>query len=53
MLGVLTAMGAALRPVGPVCRSRDGLFLLVLAGRVYGVGFGFVLGVRPCSPRRS
>jgi energy-coupling factor transport system substrate-specific component len=45
MLGVLAAMGAALRPMGAgVAGIETVLFLLVLAGRVYGPGFGFVLG---------
>jgi energy-coupling factor transport system substrate-specific component len=45
MLGVLAAMGAALRPMGAgVAGIETVLFLLVLAGRVYGAGFGFVLG---------
>ena len=46
MLGVLTAVNAALRD-----RSAPGsagvelvFFLLILAGRVFGPGFGFVLG---------
>ena len=45
MLGVLSAMGAALRPMGAgVAGIETVFFLLVLAGRVYGPGFGFVLG---------
>lgn len=45
MLGVLTAIGAALRPLGAgVAGIETVFFLLVLAGRVYGPGFGFVLG---------
>jgi energy-coupling factor transport system substrate-specific component len=45
MLGVLTAIGAALRPLGAgVAGIETIFFLLVLAGRVYGPGFGFVLG---------
>ena len=45
MLGVLTAIGAALRPMGAgVAGLETVFFLLVLAGRVYGAGFGFVLG---------
>lgn len=45
MLGVLSAMGAALRPLGAgVAGLETVFFLLVLAGRVYGPGFGFVLG---------
>lgn len=46
MLGVLTAIGAALRPVGAgVAGLETVFFVLVLAGRVYGPGFGFVLGL--------
>lgn len=45
MLGVLSAIGAALRPMGAgVAGIETVFFLLVLAGRVYGPGFGFVLG---------
>lgn len=45
MLGVLSALGAALRPIGAgVAGIETVFFLLVLAGRVYGPGFGFVLG---------
>lgn len=45
MLGVLTAIGAALRPLGAgVAGIETVFFVLVLAGRVYGPGFGFVLG---------
>jgi energy-coupling factor transport system substrate-specific component len=45
MLGVLAAIGAALRPTGAgVAGVETVFFLLVLAGRVYGPGFGFVLG---------
>lgn len=45
MLGVLSAIGAALRPMGAgVAGIELVFFLLVLAGRVYGPGFGFVLG---------
>ncbi len=46
MLGVLTAVGAALRPLGAgVAGLETVFFVLILAGRVYGAGFGFVLGV--------
>lgn len=46
MIGVLTAIGAALRPVGAgVAGLETVFFMLILAGRVYGPGFGFVLGV--------
>lgn len=45
MLGVLSAIGAALRPMGAgVAGIETIFFLLVLAGRVYGPGFGYVLG---------
>jgi len=45
MLGVLSALGAALRPMGAgIAGIETVFFLLVLAGRVYGPGFGFVLG---------
>lgn len=45
MLGVLSAVGAALRPMGAGTAGLETVFfLLILAGRVYGPGFGFVLG---------
>jgi energy-coupling factor transport system substrate-specific component len=45
MLGVLTALGAALRPLGAGLAGIELVFfLLVLGGRVFGPGFGFVLG---------
>jgi energy-coupling factor transport system substrate-specific component len=45
MLGVLSAVGAALRPLGAGTAGLETVFfLLVLAGRVFGPGFGFVLG---------
>lgn len=45
MLGVLAAVGAALRPLGTgVAGLEPVFFLLVLAGRAYGPAFGFVLG---------
>ena len=45
MLGVLAAVGAALRPLGAGTAGIETVFfLLVLAGRVFGPGFGFVLG---------
>lgn len=45
MLGVLAAVGAALRPLGTgVAGIEPVFFLLVLAGRAYGPAFGFVLG---------
>ena len=46
MLGVLSAVNAALRPLGAGTAGIETVFfLLVLAGRVFGPGFGFVLGV--------
>lgn len=45
LLGVLAAIGAALRPLGPgVAGLEPTLFLIVLSARVLGRGFGFVLG---------
>lgn len=45
MLGVLSAINAALRPLGTGTAGIETVFfLLVLAGRVFGPGFGFVLG---------
>jgi energy-coupling factor transport system substrate-specific component len=45
MLGVLAAAGAALRPLGTgVAGFEPVFFLLVLAGRAFGPGFGFALG---------
>ena len=45
MLGVCSAVGAALRPLGAGTAGVETVFfLLVLAGRVYGPGFGYVLG---------
>lgn len=45
MLGVLSAVNAGLRPLGAgVAGIETVFFLLVLAGRVFGPGFGFVLG---------
>lgn len=45
MLGVLSAVGAVLRPLGAGTGGIELVFfLLVLAGRVFGAGFGFVLG---------
>jgi energy-coupling factor transport system substrate-specific component len=45
MLGVLAAVGAALRPLGTgIAGFEPVFFLLVLAGRAYGPGFGFALG---------
>ncbi|HTZ45791.1 MAG TPA: ECF transporter S component [Jatrophihabitans sp.] len=45
MLGVLAAVGAALRPLGAGTAGVETVFfVLVLAGRVFGAGFGFSLG---------
>ncbi|MFD7729922.1 ECF transporter S component [Kitasatospora phosalacinea] len=45
MLGVLAAAGAALRPLGGGTAGLEPMFfLMVLAGRALGPGFGFVLG---------
>ena len=45
MLGVLTAVNAALRMLGAgVAGVELVFFLLILAGSVFGPGFGFVLG---------
>ena len=45
LLGVLAAINAALRPLGAGTAGIETVFfLLVLAGRVFGPGFGFVLG---------
>nr|WP_183321780.1 ECF transporter S component [Flexivirga oryzae] len=45
MLGVLSAVDAALRPTGGGTGGIETVFfLLILAGRVFGPGFGFVLG---------
>lgn len=45
MLGVLSAVNAALRPLGAgVAGIEVVFFLLVLAGRVFGPAFGFLLG---------
>ena len=45
MLGVLSALGAAARPLGAGTAGIETVFfLLVLGGRVFGPGFGFVLG---------
>jgi energy-coupling factor transport system substrate-specific component len=51
MLGVLSAIGAALRPLGAGTAGVETVFfLLVLAGRVFGPGFGFVLGTTTLFP---
>ncbi len=45
MLGVLSALGAALRPLGAGTGGVELVFfLIVLGGRVFGPGFGFLLG---------
>jgi energy-coupling factor transport system substrate-specific component len=45
LLGVLAAVGAALRPLGAGTAGFEPVFLLLFAGgRVLGRGFGFVLG---------
>jgi energy-coupling factor transport system substrate-specific component len=45
MLGILAAINAALRPLGAGTAGIETVFfLLILAGRVFGPGFGFLLG---------
>ncbi|HWC34074.1 MAG TPA: ECF transporter S component [Mycobacteriales bacterium] len=45
MLGVLSAIGAALRPLDAGTAGIEFIFFtLILAGRVFGPGFGFALG---------
>jgi energy-coupling factor transport system substrate-specific component len=45
MLGVLSALGAAVRPLGAGTAGVETVFVLVvLGGRAFGPGFGFVLG---------
>lgn len=45
MLGVLSAINAALRPLGAGTAGIETVFfMLILGGRVFGAGFGFVLG---------
>ena len=45
ILGVLSAINAILRALSPGLAGVElAFFLLILAGRVYGPGFGFVLG---------
>ena len=58
MLGVLSGVGAALRPLGAGTAGVETVFFVsILAGRVDGPGFGFVLGcttmvgVRVCDRR--
>lgn len=53
MLGVLAAVGTILRPLSAGTAGFELVFfVLILAGRVYGAGFGFALGAITCSPRR-
>ena len=53
MLGVLAAIGAALRPLGAGTAGLETVFfLLVLGGRVFGAGLRLrARRRRPCSPR--
>jgi energy-coupling factor transport system substrate-specific component len=45
MLGMLAAVGAALRALGPGTAGLEPSFaVIILGGRVFGRGFGFVLG---------
>ncbi|MER7177361.1 ECF transporter S component [Streptomyces mesophilus] len=45
MVGVLAAVGAALRPLGAGTAGLEPtFFLMIVAGRVLGPGFGYVLG---------
>lgn len=45
MLGVLSAINAAVRPLGAGTAGIELVFfLIILGGRVFGAGFGFVLG---------
>jgi energy-coupling factor transport system substrate-specific component len=45
MLGVLSAVNAALRPLGAGTGGIELVFfVIILAGRVFGPGFGFTLG---------
>ncbi|HLL08288.1 MAG TPA: ECF transporter S component [Nocardioidaceae bacterium] len=45
LLGMLSAVGAALRVLGPGTAGLEpGFALIILGGRVFGRGFGFVLG---------
>src|SRR5688500_13103133 len=47
MLGVLTAINAAMRSLGAGLAGVELVFfLLVLSGRAFGAGFGVVLGCR-------
>ena len=45
IIGLLAGVGAVLRPLGAGTAGIETIFfLLILGGRVYGPGFGFVLG---------
>ncbi len=45
LLGVLSAVGAVLRPIGTGTAGMEPIFfLLILGGRAFGPGFGFVQG---------
>lgn len=45
MLGVLSALGAVLRPLGAGTGGVELVFfMIILGGRAFGPGFGFVLG---------
>ena len=45
MLGMLAAVGGALRALGPGTAGLEPSFaVIILGGRVFGRGFGFVLG---------
>jgi energy-coupling factor transport system substrate-specific component len=45
MLGMLAAVGGALRALGPGTAGMEPSFaVIILGGRVFGRGFGFVLG---------
>jgi energy-coupling factor transport system substrate-specific component len=45
LLGVLAAVGAVLRPIGGGATGAELIFfLLIIAGRVFGPAFGFLLG---------
>ncbi len=45
LLGIITAVGAALRPLGTGIAGLEPMFfLLILAGRAFGPGFGVLLG---------
>ncbi|MDO5533836.1 MAG: ECF transporter S component [Propionibacteriaceae bacterium] len=45
LLGVLSAVGAILRPIGAGTAGLEPMFfLLIVGGRVFGPGFGFALG---------